>query len=76
MKKIVLVVARDNGCNVKRFDTVTEAYHFYLKNFSTFGDKWYYFWTAHKLLRSVADEAVMESIFQNVFIDTALIKEK
>lgn len=49
------------------FNSITEAYHFYLYQFSTLGEWWYYLRCAHRLLDSVKDEQVMESIFKNVF---------
>lgn len=65
--KQILIVRKGNLVIVKKFDTVTEAYHHYLKNYSTFGEWWYYLKCAHKLLNRVTDEQIMECVFRNVF---------
>lgn len=67
MKKVILIVSRKNTIYVNKFDTVTEAYSFYLDEFATFCDWLYYLRCAHKLLNRVYDENIMESIFRNVF---------
>lgn len=73
MKKVFLIVGRKNVIYVNKFDTITDAYFFYLDEFATFGDWWYYLRCAHKLLNRVYDERIMESIFRNVFENTVLL---
>lgn len=73
MKRVVLIVCKGHVVNVRKFETVTEAYRCYLKKFSTFGDWAYYLRCAHKLLNRVYDERIMESIFRNVFENTHLL---
>lgn len=73
MKKVILIVGRKNVIYVNKFDTITDAYFFYLDEFATFGDWWYYLRCAHKLLNRVYDERIMESIFRNVFENTHLL---
>ena len=73
MKKVILIVSRKNVIYVNKFDTITDAYFFYLDEFATFGDWWYYLRCAHKLLNRVYDERIMESIFRNVFENTVLL---
>lgn len=67
MKRVILIVGRGHVVNIRKFETVTEAYQCYLKEFATFGDWAYYLHCAHKLLSRVYDEETMECIFQNVF---------
>lgn len=67
MKRITLIVRKRKTIYTYKFNTVTEAYHYYLKKFSTFGDWIYYLRCAHKLLNHVNDEHIMECIFRNVF---------
>lgn len=67
MSKIILTVRKHNVIDIYTFNTITEAYHYYLKKFSTFGDWIYYLRCAHKLLNQVSDEHIMECIFRNVF---------
>ena len=73
MKKVILIVGRKNVIHVHKFDTITDAYSFYLDEFATFDDWWYYLCCAHKLLNRVYDERIMESIFRNVFENTVLL---
>lgn len=49
------------------FNSITEAYHYYLWHFSALGDWWYYFWCAHLPLSSIKDEHAMYMISKNVF---------
>ena len=62
-----LIVLRRNHCHIYTFDTVSKAYHFYLRYYSTIGDWFYYLIHAHKFLHTVKDEKCMEAIFRNVF---------
>lgn len=63
---IGLFVERNGVLIKKEFNTVTEAYYYYLKHYSTFREWWYYLFYCHKLLNRVTDEAVMERVFFNV----------
>jgi len=72
---VILTVKRDKTY-VYEFKTVTEAYHFYLKNFSTFKDWWYYLYFARSLLSSVKSERVMQMMFRNVFDGRATLSVK
>lgn len=67
MEKVTLIVGREDTIYVDKFDSITDAYFFYLKKFATFGDWWYYLRRAHKLLNHVRNERIMNSIFRNVF---------
>ena len=67
MKRVILVVCKGRVVNVRKFETVTEAYHYYLKEFSTFGEWVDYLRCGHKMLNRVHDEEIMEYIFENVF---------
>ena len=67
MKKVILIVGRKNIIYVNKFNSITDAYSFYLDEFATFSDWWYYLRCAHKLLNRVSNERIMESIFRNVF---------
>lgn len=67
MRIIRLSVTKRKTNYVHHFDSVTLAYKFYLKHYSTFGDWWYYYKTAHTLLNRITDERTMEAIFDNVF---------
>lgn len=65
--KAILVVATKQNVNVRKFETITEAYHFYLNQYSTFGEWFYYLRVAHTWLSKVDNEEIMECIFRNVF---------
>ena len=67
MKRVILVVCKGRVVNVRKFETVTEAYRYYLKEFSTFGEWADYLRYEHKMLNRVHDEEIMEYIFENVF---------
>lgn len=67
MKKAIMIRVHRNIAEVKKFNTVTEAYHYYLKNYSSFGEWWYYLRCAHCLLSKVTNEEIMKSVFENVF---------
>ena len=73
-KEIILVVAIKKNVFVHKFDTVTEAYRYYLKKYSTLDDWWYYLIYAHKLLSSIINEEIMECIFRNCFTNTCIIE--
>ena len=49
------------------FNTITEAYKYYIKKYATFGDWLYYLKVAHTFLHKVTDEEIMQSIFRNCF---------
>ena len=67
MKRVILVVCKGHVVNVRKFETITEAYRCYLKEFSTFGEWADYLRYEHKMLNRVHDEEIMEYIFENVF---------
>ena len=73
-KEIILVVAIKKNVFVHKFDTVTEAYRYYLKKYSTLGDWWCYLTCAHKLLSSIINEEIMECIFRNCFTNACIIE--
>lgn len=50
-----------------QFDTVTEAYKYYVKHYATLGDWVYYLLHAHLLLSQVDNEEVMECLFSHLF---------
>lgn len=58
------------------FPTLTEAYHYYLKNYTTIGDYVYYLKVAKKLLNKVKNEDVMECVFRNVFKENCKLIRK
>lgn len=60
----------------KTFNTITKAYHYYLKHFSTKRDWLYYLKHSHRLLSKVKDESVMKDIFDNVFFNACIIINK
>lgn len=72
--KVILVVQRGNTVHINYFATVENAYRFYLKEFATFQEWWYYFWCAHTLLNRVHNEDVMEAIFRNVFNGVLIVE--
>ena len=65
----VLYVDRRRHLYEIECDSISQAYHYYLRHFSTFGDWFYYLKTAHTFLHKVTDERVMLAIFRNVFDD-------
>lgn len=71
-KEIILTVCKNKKVIVHEFDTITEAYNYYLKNHSTLNDWWYYFTCTHKLLSSITSEEVMECIFRNCFVNACI----
>lgn len=73
-KEIALVVNKKKRVFIHKFDTVAEAYRFYLKKYSTLSDWWYHFTCTHKLLSSVTNEEIMECMFRNNFTNACIIK--
>lgn len=67
MNKVILIVVHNNTIEINKFNSITDAYVFYLKEFSTLGEWWYYFKLTHKLLNHIYDENIMLCIFRNVF---------
>lgn len=55
------------------FDTITEAYNYYVRYFSTKIDWLYYLFHCHRLLNRVKDEEVMEAVFRNVFTNACIV---
>lgn len=54
--------------------SITDAYHYYLRHFSTIGDWIYYLRVAHTFLHKVKNEQTMIAIFHNVFKESFLIE--
>lgn len=71
---VILNVSTKECVYVGVFDSVTQAYKYYLKYFATIGDKWYYYKTSHTRLKSVTDEETMEAIFRNVFKNAFIVR--
>ena len=63
----VLTVERGRHVSQIEFDSISQAYHYYLRHFSTLGDWLYYLRTAHTFLHKVTNERIMLEIFRNVF---------
>lgn len=58
------------------FNSISEAYHYYLRHYSTLGD-WFYYWkTAHDFLHKVTDEKCMLAIVHNVFKNVCIVEYK
>ena len=69
----VLVVARKGKIFVeKNFETITEAYKYYVKHYATFGEWFYYFKTAHALLNHVDNEEIMKCLFKHCFYNACI----
>lgn len=65
---IQMIKTKRNGKWVSHtFNSISEAYHYYLRHYSTIGDWLYYLRCAHTRLDKVSDERVMEAVFRNVF---------
>ena len=73
MKKVLDKLHQVCYISVIEFDSISQAYHYYLRHFSTFGDWFYYLKTAHTLLSKVTDERVMLAIFRNVFDERQIL---
>ena len=67
MKRVILVVRKGCVVNVRKFETVTDAYYYYLKEFATLAEWTDYLCCTHKLLNHVYDEENMKYIFKNFF---------
>lgn len=69
----VLTVERGRRVSEIECDSISQAYHYYLRHFSTFGDWFYYLKTAHAFLHKVTDEQTMLTIFRNVFDERQIL---
>lgn len=67
MEKVILVVRKGQTVIVRRFETITDAYSYYLKEFSTIAEWADYLCCTHKLLNHVYEEEVMEYILKYFF---------
>ena len=67
MKRVILVVRKGQVVNVRRFETITDAYCYYLKTFSTLAEWADYLFCTHRLLNHVYEEEVMEYILKSFF---------
>lgn len=70
--KYIMTVRRFGKIRTFYFDSIREAYSFYLWNYSTVGDWFYYLRVAHIPLCCVRDSQVMTQLFFNCFKDVAL----
>lgn len=69
----VLVVARNGKIFVeKNFETITEAYKYYVKHYATFEEWFYYLKTTHTLLNHVDNEEIMECLFKHCFYNACI----
>lgn len=73
---VILHGVKNNEIYEHYFNSITEAYHYYVKHYATIGDWWYYLRCAHRLLNRVTDEEVMKSIFRNVVLNACIIQER
>ena len=73
---VVLTVVRKKEVAVWKFNTITEAYKFYVKYYATLGEWWYYLNCAHTLLNRVKDEAIMECLFTHCFVNACVCKTR
>ena len=62
-----LAVVRKNEVAYWHFNSITEAYKFYVKHYATLGEWWYYLNCAHTLLNRVKREEIMECLFTHCF---------
>lgn len=60
----------------KNFETITDAYNYYVKYFATLKEKIYYWGCAKKSLKKINNEKVMLNLFDNVFIWACIKKER
>lgn len=67
MERVILVVRKGHAVNVRRFETITDAYCYYLKEYSTIAEWADYLFCTHKLLNHVCEEEVMEYILKYFF---------
>ena len=67
MRRVILIVRKGHVVNVRRFETVTDAYYYDLKEFATLREWTDYLCRTHKLLNHVYDEKIMKYIFKNFF---------
>lgn len=65
--KYHLVVAKKKTVYHFTFDTMTEAFHYYLKHYSTLDEWLYYLRVAHNLLCFIENEEIMTAVFRNGF---------
>ena len=76
MLRYRLTVANDNGsfehCH---FNTITEAYNYFVEKHATIKEREYYVDCANIHLEDVTNEEIMCAIFRNVFCGHAIITE-
>ena len=72
---IILNVVRGRKIYKHRFNSITEAYHYYIEHYATEGDKQYYQQCANHSLDSITSEETMEAIFWNVFEDAFITED-
>lgn len=70
---IYLYVATKKTTHTHSFNSVTEAYQFYIKHYATFGGWKYFYDITHMLLTDITDENTMKAIFRNVFKNTFIV---
>lgn len=80
MKITLTVIKRKGKKKVQAlhydFNSVTQAYRYYLKHFSTIGEWVYYLRCAHTLLNTVTNEEIMRAVFRNVFSTACITEDK
>lgn len=69
---VLLVVVRENEVAQTYFNTVTEAFKYYLKYWATIGQKLNFLYDRHKRLSNIKDEEEMKELFNYVFPDTKI----
>lgn len=65
--KYHLVVAKKKTVYHFTFGTMTEAFRYYLKHYSTIDEWLYYLRVSHTLLSSIKNEEIMACCFRNAF---------
>lgn len=69
---VLLVVLRENEVAQTYFNTVTEAFKYYVKYWATIGQKFNFLYDKHKRLSNIKDEEEMKELFNYVFPDTKI----
>lgn len=71
--KIILFVSTKNCVHVHKFNTVTEAYKYYLHSYITPLDSIHYYNETHNFFNKVTNEETMIEIFKEYFNKKALL---
>ena len=76
MEYTLTVITYGKHYKLFKFNSITEAYNYYLKHYSTISDWLYYFHNSGLLLSSIKDEDIMECLFIHCFTKCCIMQDR